>query len=302
MRFANVTDRASSEAAQVLTDVAKKESGGLLVIKHYPNNMLGDDRAAAGAVMKGDIDMVQLEPAALADKIPDLYAWEAPFVFETPEEAYKCLDGPLGQAVNDQAQDLGLKFLTAPGQGFRHYTDGRGPVRLPSDLQGEKLRVAENGIDSAVWENFGADPSPLPRGETLSALQQGLIEAQEAPLSVIEKDRLYELQHYISLTGHVYAPFLLYINKAKYDSLSPELKQALNNAVTAYKEARRYRARQLDALTLSKFKEAGCEVSEITAEERQQWRQKAMDGQIYEQIRQKMSHPEYLNMILGKEY
>ena len=138
--------------------------------------------------------------------------------------------------------------------------------------------------------------------EVISALQQGTIDAQENPLSIIDSNKLYEVQHYISLTGHLFSPHNLYINKKIYDSFDPEIKKAFDDAVAAYQTAQRKRATELNALSVDKFKKAGCEVIELTPEERAQWRDSAVKGGIYDMVRKKMDHPEYLDKILKHEY
>jgi tripartite ATP-independent transporter DctP family solute receptor len=302
LKFANVTNQPSIDAAQVFIDVAAKESNGKIVIKHYPNNMLGDDRTVTESMMLGDIDMVQTQPSVLASMIPDLYVWDAPFLFDKIEDAWKCLDGPLGHQINEQVEKKGLKYLAALENGYRHYTNSKVPVKVPDDVKGQKLRVMETDLQIAMWKNWGANPTPMAFTEVISALQQGTIDAQENPLSIIDSNKLYEVQHYISLTGHLFSPHILYINKARYDGFAPDIKAAFDKAVAAYQEAQRKRATELNALSVDKFKAAGCEVVEVTPEERAVWRKKAIDGGVYDMVRAKLEHPEILDKILNKEY
>ena len=302
LRFANVTNQPSIDAGQVFVDVAAKESNGRLEIKHFPNNMLGDDRTVTESMLMGDIALVQTQPSVLASMVPDLYVWDAPFLFDKIEDAWKCMDGPLGHAINDQVETKGLKYLAALENGYRHYTNSKVAVRVPADVKGQKLRVMETDLQIAMWKNWGANPTPMAFTEVISALQQGTIDAQENPLSIIDSNKLYEVQHYISLTGHLFSPHCLYINKEIYDGLDDEIRTALDKAVAAYQTAQRARAVELNALSVGKFEKAGCEVIEITDEERAQWRQMAIDGKVYDMVRSKMEHPEYLDKILNKEY
>ena len=302
LRFSNVTNKPSVDAGQVLCDVAAKESNGRLEIKHFPNNMLGDDRTVTESMLMGDIALVQTQPSVLASMVPDLYVWDAPFLFDKIEDAWQCLDGPLGHAVNDQVESKGLKYLAALENGYRHYTNNKVAVRVPADVKGQKLRVMETDLQIAMWKNWGANPTPMAFTEVISALQQGTIDAQENPLSIIDSNKLYEVQHYISLTGHLFSPHCLYINKEIYDGLDADIRTALDKAVAAYQTAQRARAVELNALSVDKFKKAGCEVIELTAEERNQWRQAAIDGKVYDMVRAKMEHPEYLDKILKHEY
>ena len=212
------------------------------------------------------------------------------------------MDSELGLSINKQSEKKGLKYLAALENGFRHYTNNKVPVKVPADVKGQKLRVMETEIQIALWRTYGANPTPMAFTEVISALQQGTIDAQENPLSIIDSNKLYEVQHYISLTGHVFSPHCLYINQARFDSLEPDLQQALLKAAAAYQTAQRARATELNALSVQKFKDAGCEVIEVTDAEKDQWRQMAIDGKVYDLVREKMEHPELLDKILNKEY
>ena len=184
----------------------------------------------------------------------------------------------------------------------RNYTNNKVPVRVPADVAGAKVRVQESEIQMAQWKAWGANPTPMAFAEVLPALQQGTIDAQENPLAIIDANKLYEVQHYISLTGHVFSPHCLYINQERYDSLDPELQQALDKAAAAYQTAQRARATELNALSVQKFRDAGCEVIEVTDAEKDQWRQMAIDGKVYDLVREKMEHPELLDKVLNKEF
>ena len=142
LRFANVTNQPSIDAGQVLVDVAAKESNGRLEIKHFPNNMLGDDRTVTESMLMGDIALVQTQPSVLASMVPDLYVWDAPFLFDKIEDAWKCLDGPLGHAVNDQVESKGLKYLAALENGYRHYTSLCGRTGVLTLLLWPSLRLS----------------------------------------------------------------------------------------------------------------------------------------------------------------
>ena len=302
LRFANVSTKSSIDAATVLMDVADKESNGRLKIEHFPNNVLGDDRLVLESTMMGDVGMCQIATSELAPLVADMNIYDAPFLFNTPADAWKFVDSEQGKKIAAQLEERGLKLLAMLELGFRNYTNNAHPVRVPADVKGQKMRVLNSDVHIAMWKAWGANPTPMAFAELLPALQQGTVDAQENPLAIIDANKLYEVQHYISLTGHLFSPHCLYINKEIYDGLDPELRTALDKAVAAYQTAQRARAVELNALSVGKFEKAGCEVIEITDEERAQWRQMAIDGKVYDMVRSKMEHPEYLDKILNKEY
>mgnify|MGYP003370218951 CR=1 FL=1 len=302
LRFSNATNVAAKDAAVDLMDVAKKESDGTIKIKHFPDNMLGDDRVATESTIMGDIDIVLTQPSVLTAFVPDCYAWEAPFLFNNADEGIKCFSSELASKINNQVEKKGLKVLAMVGNGFRNYTNNKVAVKVPSDVKGQKVRVMETDIQMAMWQAWGANPTPMAFAELLPALQQGTVDAQENPLAIIDANKLYEVQHYISLTGHLYSPQIMLMNKAKYDSLSEKQQKAIDDAVKAFVAKHRQRSVELDNMSIDKFKKAGCEVVELNDADRAQWQKTAVDAGVYDLIKSKMDHPEYLDQIINKQY
>lgn len=302
LRFSNATNVAAKDAAVDLMDVAKKESDGTIKIKHFPDNMLGDDRVATESTIMGDIDIVLTQPSVLTAFVPDCYAWEAPFLFNNADEGIKCFSSELASKINNQVEKKGLKVLAMVGNGFRNYTNNKVAVKVPSDVKGQKVRVMETDIQMAMWQAWGANPTPMAFAELLPALQQGTVDAQENPLAIIDANKLYEVQHYISLTGHLYSPQIMLMNKAKYDSLSEKQQKAIDDAVKAFVAKHRQRSVELDNMSIDKFKKAGCEVVELNDADRAQWQKTAVDAGVYDLIKSKMDNPEYLDQIINKQY
>lgn len=302
LRFSNATNQAAKDAAVEMIKVVKEKSGGTITIKHFPDNMLGDDRVATESTIVGDIDLVLTQPTVLTSFIPDSYLWEAPFLFANAEEGARCFTSDLAKSVNDQVESKGLKSLVMLGNGFRNYTNNKVAVKVPSDVKGQKVRVMESDIQLAMWKAWGANPTPMAFAELLPALQQGTVDAQENPFAVIDSNKLYEVQHYISLTGHLYSPQILLMNKARYDSFSDAQKKAFDEGVEVFAKVHRQRSAELDAKSADKFTKAGCEVIELSDADRAQWIQQAKDGGVYDLVKSKMDHPELLDKVLNKEY
>ncbi|MDD7021884.1 MAG: DctP family TRAP transporter solute-binding subunit [Aeromonadales bacterium] len=301
-RFSNATNQAAKDAAVAMIDTVTKESGGKLKIEHFPDNMLGDDRVATESTIMGDIGLVLTQPSVMTTMVHDAYAWDAPFLFNDEEQAEKCLNSPLASKINDQIEKKNLKVLAFLGNGFRNFTNNKVPVRVPADVKGMKVRVIESDIMMAQWKAWGANPTPMAFAEVLPALQQGTIDAQENPLPIIDSNKLYEVQHYISLTGHQYSEQILLMNKELFDSLDDQCKKALLDGVEVFKKVHRETTAKLNADSIAKFKKAGCEVVDVTPEQREQWRKMAIDKGVYDVVRKKMDHPEYLDEILNGKF
>ena len=301
-RFSNATNQAAKDAAVAMIDTVTKESGGKLKIEHFPDNMLGDDRVATESTIMGDIGLVLTQPSVMTTMVHDAYAWDAPFLFKDEAQAEKCLNSPLASKINDQIEKKNLKVLAFLGNGFRNFTNNKVPVRVPADVKGMKVRVIESDIMMAQWKAWGANPTPLAFAEVLPALQQGTIDAQENPLPIIDSNKLYEVQHYISLTGHQYSEQILLMNKELFDSLDDQCKKALLDGVEVFKKVHRETTAKLNADSIAKFKKAGCEVVDVTPEQRDQWRKMAIDKGVCDVVRRTVDHPEYLDEILNGKF
>ncbi len=302
MRFANATNQAAKDAGVAMIKVVEEKSGGTITIEHYPDNMLGDDRVAIESTIMGDIDIVLAQPSTLTSFIPDMFVWDAPFLFPTTDDALRCFNSDIGKTINSLVEDRNLHYFTMVGNGFRNYTNNKIPVKVPADVKGAKVRVMESEIQMAQWKAWGANPTPMAFAEVLPALQQGTIDAQENPLAIIDSNKLYEVQHYISLTGHQFSPQILLMNQRRWNSLSDAQKEAMNEGVATFIKVQRERSLELDALSEQKFKDAGCEIVTLTADERQQWIDMAKEGGVYELVKSLMDNPEYVDRILNGDY
>ena len=297
-------DPASSSYAmggQKFADECARLTDGKVQVKVLAGGTLGGEREMYEGAQMGTMDMVSVVNTVLSQFIPEMVLLDQPFLFDTVEQAHAAVDGKLGQLVAEKAAAQGIHIIGWLESGFRD-TFSKNPIKSVDDFKGVKIRTMENKMQIAAFNAVGAIATPMPATEQYTALQQGTIDAQENPLSIIDSNKLYEVQHYISLTGHVFSPHCLYINQARFDSLEPDLQQALLKAAAAYQTAQRARATELNALSVQKFKDAGCEVIEVTDAEKDQWRQMAIDGKVYDLVREKMEHPELLDKILNKEY
>lgn len=120
IKFANVTSQSAKEAGALVKEMVEKETDGTLIINHFPDNQLGDDRVAIEQAVFGDLDIASSSTSPIATMFPNLYAFDAPFLFLTAEEAYAALDGELGEKIFKDLEKKGLKGLAFWENGFRN--------------------------------------------------------------------------------------------------------------------------------------------------------------------------------------
>ncbi|WP_317855591.1 DctP family TRAP transporter solute-binding subunit [Chakrabartyella piscis] len=256
-------------ATDVFKPMVEEATDGKVRIDVYASAQLGDDTKATEACRAGELEMVNTSTAPLVGLIPELAIFDIPFLFTSPEIADAVIDGPVGELINEKLEEKGLINLAWNENGFRDLTNSIRPVSSPEDLVGLKIRTMENQFHLEAWAAMGASPTPMSWSEVFTALQQHTIDGQENPIPNFYSARIHEVNQYITTTGHIYSPQFLLYSKELFDKLDPDVQQALRDAGEAYTIAEREEnRRQSDELKVALVEE-GCEVIELTAEQKQ---------------------------------
>jgi len=200
--------------------------------------------------------------------VPSVGVVDIPFLFRDLDHARRVLDGPIGQGMLEKFAPRGLVALAWGEQGFRHISNNRHPIANPGDVKGLKLRTMENPVHILAFKTLGAAPTPMAWPEVTGALQQGTIDGQENPLSVVVSANLAQVQKYLTLTGHVYAPVAVIVSPRFWKSL-PEADKAifLEGAKIAAKASRNY-VDNVEEKGVAKLTEAGMQVGTLTPDAR----------------------------------
>ena len=240
----------------------EKLSDGEFVVEEYPSGALGGERAMIEGLQIGTIDTVITSTGPLGNFVPETYVLDLPFLFANYDQARCVLDGPVGQDLLDKIGENNLVGLAWTENGFRHLTNNVRPVKTPEDAAGLKIRTMENKMHMAAFEEMGVRPTPMAFPELFTALQQGTVDGQENPISVILTSNLWEVQDYLSLTGHVYSPAVMLASPVLWDGLSEEEKGWFKQAAKAGAEATRAEVSRLETEGVEALKEKGVEVVE----------------------------------------
>lgn len=212
--------------------IINEKSGGKIKIEVYPNSQLGGEREMIEGVKTGTIQMTTVtSDGALPAWVPETQIFTLPYLFRDREHIYKALDGELGKVLAEKCAAQGFKQFGFIELGFRHFTNNVREIKEPADMKNLKIRVQEAPIWFALIKTLGATPTPIPFNELYSALQQGVVDGQENPLGTIQSMKFYEVQKYLTLDGHTYAPGSVLMNLKFYESLSDENKKLIQDAV-----------------------------------------------------------------------
>ena len=204
----------------------EKATGNAFQFKHFASSALGGERELIEGLQLGTVEAAVVSTGALSNFVSDVGVVDIPFLFRDLSHARNVLDGKLGTDLLAKFQQRGLIALAWGEQGFRHLTNNKVSVKGVADMKGLKIRVTENPIHITAFRALGASPTPMSWPEVISALQQGTIDGQENPISVLTSAKLWEVQKHLSLTSHVYAPMVLLVSPSFWGSLNAEQKAA----------------------------------------------------------------------------
>jgi tripartite ATP-independent transporter DctP family solute receptor len=249
-------------------DVEKK-TNGRVVVEIYPNAQLGSDRQAIEGVSIGTIEMSASGGSALLPLDDQLKIMDLPFLFKSSEIAHQAYDQFLTKEFNKILEPHDLIILYAAELGFRHITNNRQPIHKPDDLKGLKIRTMENPLHVESFKLLGSNPTPVAFSELYTALQQGTVDAQENPISVISTGKFYEVQKYLSLTGHIYSPTVLLVNKTYWESLPEDIRSILSEILKETQAFERDVLVKQNIAAVDELRGKGVQVNDLSPEEKQ---------------------------------
>ncbi len=213
--------------ATFFADEVAKRTDGEVTVQIFPQGQLGNDGAMIDGARSGIIDVVMVGLNNFSGLMPDSAALTLPFMFPDRETAYSVLDGEVGKGVLAKFEDHGLKGLGFPENGYRNMTNSRGPIRTPEDVKGLRMRVNNSKALNDMFQLLDAQPQQIPVAELYTALETGVVDSQDHPIGVTLSFKFYEVQKYLSLTQHAYAPLAVAMNLSKFDGLTPEQQQII---------------------------------------------------------------------------
>jgi tripartite ATP-independent transporter DctP family solute receptor len=240
----------------------EKRTGGRYKVQPFYSGSLGGERESIEAVQLGTQELTFSSTGPVPNFVPEAKILDIPFLFRDKAHARVVLDGPIGQEMLGKFDSKGFKALAWGENGVRHMTNSKRAVNAPDDLKGLKMRTMENPVHVAAYKGLGIVTTPMAFPEVFTALQQGVVDGQENPLSVIMAAKFDQVQKHLSLTGHVYSPAIFLMSKPAFDKLSAADKQAFLEAALEGVKANRARVDEDDAKGVAELRSKGMSVVE----------------------------------------
>ena len=241
-------------------DEVFKRTNGRYKLQYFTSGALGGEREMLEAVQLGTQDLVITSTGPVGNFVPETRIVDIPFLFRDYDHARKVLDGPIGQEILTKFPAKGLVAITWMENGFRHITNSKRPVKSPDDVKGMKIRTMENKVHMEAFKAMGTLPTPMNMNELFTALQTGTVDGQENPVPVILASKLYQVQKYVTLTGHVYSPALIITSTGLWNKLSDADKASFKEAAKLALVACRKKVNDDEASGIDFMRKNGVEV------------------------------------------
>ncbi len=264
INIASVTnpDLVHTKSAFWFKECVEKAAPGKLAVAVHHSASLGSETQVLQQIQLGTTQMSVCTTGPIEAFVPEIKALEMPFVFPSYEAADKVLDGSIGQELGKKFEKSGFVALAFLDNGFRNVTNSKRAIKTPEDLKALKIRTMEAPTHLAIWRAIGANPTPM-AWPIFTQLQQGVIDGQENPISVIHGSKLQEAgQKYLTLTRHVYSALVFVANKAFIDGLpAAERKVVMDCARSASLQGRSY-IRDNETKQIAELQAAGMQVED----------------------------------------
>lgn len=276
------------------SELVDQKTGGEVKIEVFHSSQLGNEREMIEGLQLGTLDMTLVSTAPLSGFSSQFLVFDLPYIFKTPEAAHATVDGPVGKEIMKTIEKKGIVGLAYWENGFRHVSNSRQELVHPADIAGLKIRTMENKIHMASFKVAGADPTPMAFGELFTALQQKTVDAQENPFPVFYTSNFFEVQNYLSVTGHFYAASPFLISKAVWKKLSDDHKAAIQEAAEEARDFERNLIAKMDKELMEELIAKGVKITQV---DKNEWAgamqpvykmyEKAIGADVIEKVREK---------------
>ena len=255
-------------ASEKFAEDVAKESNGNIKFEVLHSGVVGGEVEIISQVMSGSLEFAATGGIGMFQNFsPKAGVEELPFLFANVESAHRAADGEFGKLVAEQIiNPLGLVTLGYMENGFRHFTNNKRPIVVPDDMKGIKFRSASSPIRIKMFEALGSQAIPMAFPELFTGLQQGTVDGQENPVVNIYSSKFYEVQKYLSLSGHIYSfgPFI--VNQKFWKSLKQEDRDMIQKNLDVAVKYQRQLCRDTEIEMLADMEKKGMAVNKIDTE------------------------------------
>lgn len=228
-------------------------------VQTFGSSQLGNDKEMLQKLKLAQIDFSL--PSSIMSSVDDTFGiFEMPYIITSRDHMRRVQDEMM-DVFQTAANENGYHIVGLAENGFRHITNNVRPINVPADLEGVKLRTPNGVWRLKMFQEYGANPTPMAFSDVFTALQTGVIDGQENPYAQIASAKFQEVQKYLSVTGHVYTPAYILASKKKFDSLPEDIQAGLTDCANQTQDFTYETAAEMEETLLKEIEDAGVEVN-----------------------------------------
>ena len=241
IKFSHVAaaDTPKGQAANQFKKLAEERTKGRVKVEVFPNSTLFKDKEELEALQLGSVQMLAPVPGKFGPVgVKEFEVFDLPYIFKDIDAVHKFARGPGGSALLKKLEGRGITGLAYWDNGFRVMSANK-PIHTPADMKGLKMRINSSKVNAAIMKSVGAQPQSLAFSEVYQALQTGVVDGTEGPLSNLYTQKQYEVQKDVTLTYHTISNYVVVANKKFWDGLPADIRATLEGAIkdaTAYND------------------------------------------------------------------
>lgn len=217
--------------AVAFKQLVESRTAGKVKVEIHPNNQIGSPREMFESTKMGSIQMVWEGSSNFAGFLPEFMVFSMPYIFPNITVALRVLDGKFGEDLSAlSVKKTGVRLLAYTQIGWRNFTNNKRVIRTPADIKGLKMRTQEDPAMMKIVQSMGGSATPIAWGELYTALQQGVVDGEENPTSMVQVAKLYEVQKYMTMDGHILAINPICVNEKFYQSLPADIRYIIKDS------------------------------------------------------------------------
>jgi C4-dicarboxylate-binding protein DctP len=239
IKFSHVVaaDTPKGKAADYFAKKANELTGGKVKVEVYANSTLYKDKEEMEALQLGAVQMLAPSLAKFGPLgVKEFEVFDLPYIFDGYDDLHKVTMGPVGQQLLAKLEPKGIKGLSYWDNGFKSFSANT-PIKTPADLKGKKLRIQSSKVLEEEVRSLGALPQQMAFSEVYQALQTGVVDGTENPISNLYTQKMHEVQKYLAITDHGYLGYAVIVNKKFWEGLPSDVRKQLEDAMV---QATRY--------------------------------------------------------------
>lgn len=274
IKFSHVVapDTPKGKASEKFKQMVEERSKGAMKVEVYPNSQLYKDREELEALQLGAVQMLAPSMAKFGPLgAREFELFDLPFIFPNKETLYRTMDGVVGKRLFNKLETKGIVGLAYWDNGFKQMSANK-PMHKVADFNGMKMRIQSSKVLDAQMKSLGAMPQVMAFSEVYTALQQGVVDGTENPLSNIYTQKMHEVQKHMTLSDHGYLGYAVITNKKFWDGLTEDQRKLISQAMKEATVYERSIALQENEESLAKIRAAKTtEIYTLTEAERAEW-------------------------------